>query len=158
MINKKGGDNMKSYTWQEVSDWFLSQESMSPKKLQKLTYYFEAWGNALFNKSLINNTKFEAWVHGPVSPDLYVEYRDYRWNPIDKKGNNDEIFEESALDLLNSVWVTYGSMSANELEALTHQETPWNSARDGLDKFTSSTNEISTDAMRDYYYSIYNGD
>src|SRR5690554_5489208 len=107
---------MKSYTWQEVSDWFLSKESMTPKKLQKLTYYFEAWSNALFNTSLINNTSFEAWVHGPVSPELYVKYRSYRWNDIEKKEDNSDLFDDKTLDLLESVWITYGEKSANELE------------------------------------------
>lgn len=149
---------MDGYKWQDVSDWFLSQESMSPKKLQKLTYYFEAWSNALFNKSLINNTKFEAWVHGPVSPELYREYKEYKWNDIDKKESNEDVFDEKTLDLLNSVWLTYGDMSANELEALTHQETPWISARVGLDKYENSSRVIKPEDMRKYYYSIYIGD
>lgn len=47
----------------EVSDFFLNKESMSPKKLQKLTYYAEAWHQALLNEKLINDDNFEAWVH-----------------------------------------------------------------------------------------------
>ena len=62
---------MRQYSIFDVSEWFLSKESMTPKKLQKLSYYFEAWCHALFNRSLINDTRFEAWIHGPVSPELY---------------------------------------------------------------------------------------
>ncbi|WFQ91019.1 hypothetical protein MFERI13461_00453 [Mycoplasma feriruminatoris] len=38
------------YSYKDISDWFLSKESMTPKKLQKLTYYAEAWALALFNQ------------------------------------------------------------------------------------------------------------
>ena len=32
----------------DVADWFLSKEAMTPKKLQKLCYYYKAWGLALY--------------------------------------------------------------------------------------------------------------
>ena len=38
----------------DVSDWFLSKESMTPKKLQKLCYYYKAWGLALYDEDLLN--------------------------------------------------------------------------------------------------------
>ncbi len=31
----------------DVADWFLSKEAMPHKKLQKLCYYYKAWGLAL---------------------------------------------------------------------------------------------------------------
>ena len=54
----------------KVAQYFLSKESMSHKKLQKLCYYAQAWYLANYGKPLMPN-RFEAWVHGPVSPDLY---------------------------------------------------------------------------------------
>ncbi|HGF1448435.1 TPA: Panacea domain-containing protein [Streptococcus suis] len=150
---------MKSYTIKQISDWFLFQSSMTPKKLQKLSYYFEAWGNALFNTSLIYNTKFEAWVHGPVSPELYQMYRGYGWNEIEKLDtSNDSEFEEESLFLLESVWETYGDKSANELEALTHSEMPWIKARGNISENEACNNAISTQDMREFYLSIYSGD
>ncbi|MEW4353816.1 type II toxin-antitoxin system antitoxin SocA domain-containing protein [Streptococcus pneumoniae] len=150
---------MKVYTIEQVSDWFLFQSSMTPKKLQKLSYYFEAWGNALFNISLIYDTKFEAWVHGPVSPELYQKYRDYGWNEIEKLDKNtDSEFEEKSLFLLQSVWETYGDKSANELEALTHGEMPWIKARGSLADNDSCNTVISEKDMREFYLSIYSGD
>ncbi|MDD6383858.1 MAG: DUF4065 domain-containing protein [Streptococcus hyointestinalis] len=131
---------------------------MTPKKLQKLSYYFEAWSYALLNQTLLNDTRFEAWVHGPVSPQLYDKYREYGWNNIQQQADNSAIFEDKALDLLQSVWVTYGEKSANELEALTHSETPWKNARYGLEETEPSHNEIADKDMHDYYLSIYIGD
>ncbi len=149
---------MRQYSIFDISDWFLSKEAMTPKKLQKLSYYFEAWCHALFGCSLINDTRFEAWIHGPVSPDLYKKYREYGWNDIEQTKDNSELFDDKTLELLESVWVTYGDKSANELEALTHSETPWKNARKGLDETEPSDNEILAEDMREYYLSIYSGD
>ncbi|WP_374049741.1 type II toxin-antitoxin system antitoxin SocA domain-containing protein [Paenibacillus larvae] len=30
---------------------------------------------------------FEAWVHGPVNPQLYTEYREYGWQEIPQEIN-----------------------------------------------------------------------
>ena len=54
--------------------------------------------------------------------------------------------------------MTYGDKTANELEALTHSETPWKNARKGLDETEPSDNEILAEDMREYYLSIYSGD
>lgn len=148
---------MKQYSIFEIADWFLSKASMTPKKLEKLTYYAEAWSNALYGKSLINDAEFEAWAHGPAAPTLYQQYKSYGWNMIPKKPE-DETFDSQVLDLLESVWVTYGDKSANELEALTHSEVPWKKARKGLPEGASSQEKISKKDMKEYYRSIYNGD
>ena len=74
------------------------------------------------------------------------------------KRNNSVIFEPKALELLESVWMTYGDKSANELEALTHSEMPWRNARIGLSEDEPSNLKISEKDMHDYYLSIYIGD
>lgn len=149
---------MATYSIFDIANWFLSKEKMSPKKLQKLSYYAVAWGQALLNKNIANDTKFEAWVHGPVSPELYREYKSYGWSDIETVETNESNFDEKTLDLLESVWITYGENSANELEALTHLEDPWLNARKGLGEFESSSKEIKTEDMKNYYSSIYIGD
>ncbi|MEZ7602221.1 DUF4065 domain-containing protein [Streptococcus sp. 27098_8_91] len=149
---------MKKYSIFNISDWFLSKEAMTPKKLQKLSYYFEAWSYALFNDSLISDTKFEAWVHGPVSPELYSRYKEFGWNDIEQTEDNSDLFDNKTLDLLESVWITYGSKSANELEALTHSELPWINARKGLGETEPSHELINAEDMKEYYLSIYIGD
>lgn len=160
VLSKQEGEelHMESYSIYDIADWFLSQSEMSPKKLQKLSYYALAWGYALLDTSIINDTNFEAWVHGPVSPELYREYRDHGWNDIDKKESNEDKFDEKTLDILRSVWYTYGESSANELEALTHTEAPWMNARKGLEEFENSNKTIDALDMQNYYSSIYIGD
>ena len=61
----------------DVADWFLGKDSMSPKKLQKIVYYAYAWVLTLMNESendldiKLFDSRIEAWVHGPVIPELY---------------------------------------------------------------------------------------
>ncbi|MCM6843529.1 DUF4065 domain-containing protein [Latilactobacillus curvatus] len=148
---------MEDYTVFAVANWFLNKQAVSPKKLQKLTYYAQAWANALYNKNMINDSKFEAWAHGPVSPALYEKYRGWGWQDITKNEEN-TIDDSETIDLLESVWLTYGDKSANELEALTHQEMPWRNARGDLADGESSNQEISEEDMKNYYKSIYAGD
>lgn len=149
-----------AYSIFEIANWFLAKESMTPKKLQKLTYYAEAWSHALLNRSIVDDTHFEAWAHGPVSSELYNEYRDYGWNDIPKIDNSPSINDEKVIDLLESVWETYGDMSANALEAQTHSEDPWRKARmiGGAEEGDRCNQIISSNDMREYYLSIYAGD
>lgn len=143
----------------EVADWFLHKEAMPHKKLQKLCYYYFAWGHALLNRNVIDNCQFQAWVHGPVNVELYDKYRDFGWVTIPKKEeDNTNLFVEEELGLLESVWCTYGEKSGNELEALTHDEPPWKTARKGRAPFERSQKVIDPKNMKKYYKSIYIGD
>ncbi|MCE6115498.1 Panacea domain-containing protein [Mycoplasmopsis agalactiae] len=146
------------YSYKDISGWFLSKESMTHKKLQKLTYYAEAWAYALLNDGILNDTAFQAWIHGPVSPELWKDYRDYGWNDIEKKSFDERKLDKNVLELLDAVWTTYGDKSGYELEAVSHSEEPWKNARKGLGEFEASNRLINPDDMRNYYKSIYSGD
>lgn len=139
----------------ELADWFLSKESMTPKKLQKLVYYAYAWGLALLDEEIVEDPKFEAWVHGPVSQELYQAYKHFGWTHIPKNDNYESNFSTEQEDLLESVWLTYGDLSANELEALTHRELPWLAARGGCSPYAICTNVINPGTMKTYYQSVY---
>ena len=55
----------------DVANWFLSKGSVTHKKLQKLCYYSQAWHCALYDGTPLFAERIEAWVHGPVIPELY---------------------------------------------------------------------------------------
>jgi uncharacterized phage-associated protein len=137
----------------DIANWFLAKEPVTHKKLQKLCYYAVAWGWTLMDKSIAGNDKFEAWVHGPVSPPLYEKYKDNGWNALPQPQSVAEVRDDVA-DLLESVWFTYGEKSGNELEALSHSETPWIKARAGLSDSEPSHNPIDTEEMKSFYASI----
>lgn len=141
----------------DVAKWFLYKESMSNKKLQKICYYAYAWFTVFFNDMEASSPLktlcpqgFQAWVHGPVSPELYNTYRVYGWNNIPSP-EICPVFSEDLTDLLEQVWNTYGHFSADELERLTHNETPWKAARNGKSADEASTSIIDARLVFQYY-------
>lgn len=142
-----------------VADWFLSKEAMTHKKLQKLQklcYYAQAWSYAIFPYPISCDGVFEAWVHGPVCRALYAKHKGYGFDYI-PRGNAPAVFGRDESAFLENVWDTYGDMSANSLEALSHSEPPWQKARAGLDSGAPSNVQIRPKDMADYYRSIYTG-
>lgn len=136
-------------TIQQVAQWFLGKGAMTHKKLQKLCYYAQAWHLALHGCELFTE-RFEAWVHGPVSPVLYSIYADYGWEKIPAETIQPK-FNEAAEGILQAVWNTYGPFDGDQLEALTHSETPWQNARGNLQPCEPCTNEIKYTDMKEYY-------
>ena len=71
-------------------------DNISPKKLQKLLYYVEAWNLVYFKNALIDED-FEAWVHGPVLPSIYHQLKEFKWNDIkvvvDEEDTPDELVQ-----------------------------------------------------------------
>lgn len=133
-----------------VAQYFLSKESMTHKKLEKLCYYVQAWYLANFGVAMMPN-RFEAWVHGPVSPDLYAQYKNWGWAQIPRYQDNSILFSELEIDIMDKVYETYGGYTGDELENLTHAELPWQNARKGCSPSEYSRNPISMKDMRDYY-------
>lgn len=141
-----------------IANWFLTKDSMTHKKLQKLCYYAQGWTLALLHKPLINDY-FEAWVHGPVNKNLYEKYKSYGWNDIEKiEYKIDFPFTDNELTVLESVYNTYGNFNGEQLEWSTHQEKPWLNARKDLGEWEPSNNIILNEDMQKYYSSIYVGD
>jgi uncharacterized phage-associated protein len=135
----------------------LSHEKNSPVsnlKLQKLLYYSQAWHLALFKNPLFEE-EIEAWVHGPVVPQMFRRYRDCKWKPIPK--SEIDFKRASFAGHLEDVWRVYGNFSAFDLERLTHSEFPWKAARAGLPSDASSNEIITKESMQAYYSSRLNG-
>ena len=140
-----------------VADYFLykgqqEKKPISNKKLQKLLYYAQAWSLVLCKEKLFKD-KIEAWVHGPAIRNVYIEYKEFGFNPIQKEIETDKInkIPEKIKKFLDKVWRVYGKLDAVYLEQLTHSEKPWQEARDGLQGHESSENVISIKSMRDFY-------
>lgn len=137
----------------EVAKYFLTKESMTHKKLQKLCYYAQAWYLANFDEPLMQ-TRFEAWVHGPVSPELYSNYRDWGWLRIRQDNSVHPKFTDQKIEkFLDLVYESYGRYSGDQLEAFTHQEEPWKKARAGYPPLEHCRVPISEDDMRKCYKS-----
>lgn len=140
----------------DIADFFIWKSTkeggvVTNKKLQKLLYYAQAWYLAIQDKPLFND-KIEAWIHGPTVREVYFAYRDCGFNPIKKEVNDsiaDKLKEQKTL--LDNVWSVYGKFDGNYLEELTHNELPWQEAREGLELNMASENEISLETMKKFY-------
>lgn len=150
-------DDAGKYSIFDIANWFLLKEEMTQKKLQKLCYYAQAWCYALKGYRL-EDTDFQAWIHGPVSPVLWERFKSFGYDPIRIKGNPHINIQDEDLRLLEDVWDTYGENTGNALEALTHRELPWLEARKGYEPDERCTVVISPNTMASYYKSIYCGD
>ena len=140
-----------------IADFFLTKESLTPKKVQKLVYYAYAWFIALNNQDAnkIENILFdeapEAWMHGPVFPELYQQYKEYGWHEIPKNKKKMKFENEDVEAFLNVIWKKFGKFSADELEFMTHQEDPWKNARQNTPKTAPSAKQIKNKDIFIYY-------
>lgn len=138
----------KEITSSTIADFFLTKESLTPKKVQKLVYYAYAWFIALNNQDAenIENVFFdevpEAWMHGPVFPSLYQRFKEYGWHEIPKRKDDIKFENEDIESFLNIIWKKFGRFSADDLEFMTHQETPWRNARKDIVDFAPSAQKI----------------
>ncbi len=94
-------------------------------KAQKLLYYAQGINLAKTRQPLFNDD-FVAWQHGPVIPSLYRKLKDFGKKQIDLPDDLDlDKFSDEQMDILISVYKTYGQFSAWKLRDMTHQEAPW---------------------------------
>ncbi len=126
---------MADYSCQDVANFFIcfaneTGSFISNLKLQKLTYYAQAWHLANFGEPIFDED-FQAWVHGPVIYSLWKSYNKYGYLPITEKPDCPE-FEAPTKGLLDEVASVYFPLDAYELELMSHKEDPWVNARIGF--------------------------
>lgn len=137
-----------------AKNFFDRNPDMSLKKLQKLCWYAYSWFIALNNEpddddfELLFEGYAEAWVHGPVFRELYIDFRHDNSNKL----NSAKLIDDSeTIEFLDEVYRVYGSFTGNDLESITHQEYPWKNARGDLKPSQPSTNRINNrDIFQEY--------
>lgn len=149
-----------------LSDYILKHfGSMSHLKLQKLLFYCDAYHLAYFGEELVED-KFEAWVHGPVSREVYnslkdqsILYSDISYSPS-STNDVDEEFEKLSSDqkaVLADVLIELSAWTGPQLEAATHKETPWKKAREGYGPADKCFSLISKELTKEFYSTEING-
>jgi len=135
----------------DVAAYILEQHgAMSAMKLQKLVYYSQAWTLVLTRKPLFREP-IRAWAHGPVVHELFDVHRGkFVVEPEWPKGDADRVGGAEA-EIIDGVLSSYGRLSAERLSKMTHEEAPWDSARDHAPAWARSSSIITTDALADYY-------
>ena len=150
---------MKHVTASEVAKYFIASfqkkgKEISNLKLQKLLYYAQAWHLALYGAALFDD-EIEAWVHGPVVPAVFREYKKYAWRPI-----TENVTASTSADVkyhLTEVVSVYGKFDAISLERMTHREGPWKETRGTLSPDEPSNRVITREAIKKYFSARLNG-
>ena len=141
-------------TAQQIANYILwsSHESgsfLSNLKLQKLLYYVQAWNLAVYGRPLFLE-KFQAWIHGPVIPEIYGRFESYQWRNIDEAVERPAL-DERTIAFIEEVLEEYGPLDARRLEYLTRREDPWIEARKGIDIDEPCFAEIDETVMEQCY-------
>ena len=135
----------------DVAKWLLSNDrngvGFSNKQLQKLLFLSYGFYLALYNDDADNiNTalfrnEFQAWIHGPVHPTIYRNFKQFGFNKIIYNGKIN-INDNKVLTVLDFVIKEYGNLTGYELENMSHNLNSWVKARKNLSSFENSTEPI----------------
>lgn len=137
---------------------FEKLEEVTPLMLQKLLYFIQGVYSALYGKPIFEED-CRAWVHGPVYPEVYELFRDFKYNPIDDarfallEGTVDALTEEEK-NVIDLVVNTFGMYGGKVLERITHNEAPWKEARKGYGDSIPSSELLPKDRIMRYYAAI----
>ncbi len=131
-----------------------SAEPISNLKLQKLLYYVQGWSLAIYDR-LAFHEEIQAWVHGPVVPAAFYEYKHYRWNPIEVPTEDVSGVSESEISHIVDVLAVYGKFTATQLERISHEESPWKDARVGLADDAISQVVITPESMKAFFCQLH---
>ena len=137
---------------------FECLEEVTPLMLQKLLYFvqgisFVQLGRPMFSEDC------QAWVHGPVYPEVYDLFRNFKYNPIEDArfalfdGSVDLLTDEEkgVIDLVVNSFGLYGGKT---LERITHNEEPWKKARRGYSDSIPSNVALSKESIKEYFEDV----
>ncbi|MGX4686178.1 Panacea domain-containing protein [Vagococcus sp. JNUCC 83] len=135
-----------------VARYIIEQKGeLTTMKLQKLTYYCQAWSLAWDGVPLFDE-EFQAWANGPVCTELFKEHRGiYKVEADFLEGYDTSSFTDEQIETINVVLDDYGEETPHYLSELTHKERPWRETRGQLADGESSSDIIEKDLMQEYY-------
>lgn len=138
---------------------FEKLEEVTPLMLQKLLYFIQGIYSALY-KSPIFSEDCRAWIHGPVYPEVYDLFKDFKYNPIDDArfvllDGMADILTDDEKKVVDLVVNTFGMYSGKVLEKITHNEEPWKDARKGYSDSIPSSELLPKDGIKRYYENVH---
>jgi uncharacterized phage-associated protein len=124
-------------------------------KLQKLVYFAQGYHLAKYHTPLISEN-FQAWMYGPVVPEIYQDFKLYGSRPITDTNEFSPSLsykppfrlDAEAVDTIDYTWEVLKDISAMSLSNWTHQpNAPWAKVYDPDSKSTP----ISNDDIKQYF-------
>ena len=137
---------------------FERLEEVTPLMLQKLLYFIQGIYSALYGRPIFTED-CRAWVHGPVYPEVYDLFRDFKYNPIDDaRFALLKVTEEALTDdekrVIDIVVNTFGMYGGKVLERITHNEAPWMDARKGYGDGIPSSELLPKERLMEYFTAV----
>lgn len=138
----------------DVADYVLQKlGGMSAMKLQKLVYYSQAWALVWTERPLFWD-EIQAWANGPVVPALYRKHRGHFRIEKGFFGGETSRLSTDQRDVVDKVVDFYGPKDPQWLSNLTHLESPWKDARNGLLPGERGSKVITKESIIEYYSSL----
>ncbi len=137
---------------------FKKLEEVTPLMLQKQLYFIQGIYSALYGRPIFGED-CRAWIHGPVYPEVYDLFRDFKYNPIDDarfallEGTEGALTEDEKR-VVELVVNTFGIYGGKVLEKITHNEEPWLEARKGFDDSIPSSALLPKERIMQYYIAV----
>lgn len=155
-VEKLIGKNSNKKTKINMAIEYLLNKSgdVTPLMLQKSLYYVQGFYYAFYNEFLFEEN-CQAWAHGPVYPEIYSKYKDYKFDTIEYNFEIDySAFTSSEISILDSVVKNICCYGGKTLEKFTHSEHPWIYARGELTELEPSKKIIKKKDIGIYFKSI----
>ena len=122
---------------------------MTNLTLQKALYYVQGFYKAFFD-CFIFEEQCEAWIHGPVYPSVWVNFKKYN-EDFPCAEFQDDWLSDAEKEVTDNIARHACCYSGKTLESFTHREMPWLKTRGGLPPDARSNAVISKDLIEDYF-------
>lgn len=126
---------------------------ISTVKLQKLVYYAQAW-NLVWEKKPLFHQRIEAWINGPVIPELFKQHRGHFTVNKEMCIGNSYTLTDDEKETIDVVFRAYGHLNGQQLSDISHCERPWHKTYDAAHNGVSATKEISHTLIYDFYKNL----
>lgn len=137
----------------EVAAYLLNEcEDITHLALQKMLYYVQSFYRAFYG-TFIFADECEAWVHGPVYPQIYKKYSGYNFGEH-KPEMTEFDFSYDEKVVIDNVVAGFGCYSGKVLERFTHSELPWIETRKGLKSDEIENRIIDKELIAGYFESV----
>lgn len=141
---------------EQITNYIVTQlEEVTPLALEKLLAFSDGVNYALNGTRMIEED-CQAWLHGPVYPSVYNQYKKFGYKPIDNGIHSSHgcmlsKVSEDELKAIDMVLHTFGLYSPKTLETISHKQDPWIEKRAGYGEKEVGREVIDEESVREYY-------
>lgn len=136
-----------------------SKYDITNLSLQKLLYLINGVSMGIRDAAIFDDV-CEAWAYGPVYPHIYEKYKSFGRSEISFDINKDNVAIDQLLSneekkLADYVLDCFAIYNGHTLVEISHRQTPWIRAREGLDESARCNNPILNEWIKEYFKDIY---